>query len=468
MQIFNSLRSRLITLLVGVVFLTATLTSVFGIFALHYDLQDKFNRDILEEIRREVTVLATKLIFDSREKNLTSIEAKELAQELRHEGDEYALRISDNKGQVLFSSQFFNHSEFALPKTAQAGVFTEARTDAGTTVHFFTLPIKNPDTDELYGMLQVGRAADQISIAISDELWIAGVGAAIATLFAILLGNFTAWRILAPIKKMTATAEEISLKNLKKRIHYRGPANDEMSALARTFDRMLDRLSENIKNLKQFTSDASHELRTPLTALSATIDVALAGENTSEYRRALVESQEQIRRMTMLVNDLLTLARADRGAWPIEKKPVNLTLLLKLIATELSPLAAEKRVLVSVKNLPEKLEILGDANKLKQLFLNLNANALKFNRPGGSVVITAKTTSNKVNISVADTGVGIEKSQLKKIFQRFYQVGSSHSTDGSGLGLSICEKIVSAHGGKLTVKSELDKGSVFTVILPKK
>jgi heavy metal sensor kinase len=468
-MIASSLRARLVILVVLVVFLTATLAGVFGIFALQTDLEQKFEASIFKEIEEELAELTTELLFAVKtpaEFALLPSDNK-LKEELAHEGREYAIRISNQDGAVLFASQYFEEPEFGLLANSLTEKFTteKSKTHHETPVRYFTLPIRNPDTAEIYGTLQIGHSTGQITDAITGELWIASGGVLLATLLAIIFGLLAARRILAPIRQMTEAAEEISIKNLKTRIHYRGPASDELAKLAATFDHMLDRLAESLENLKQFTSDASHELRTPLAALLSTLDVALASGNPAAYGEALQNSREEVRRMARLVEDLLLLARADSKALTLAKKPLNLAELLQQITEKLSPLAAEKRVLIETKNLPAELKISGDTDKLQQLFWNLATNAIKFNQAGGVVQLSVTREKKTVSVKVADTGSGIPRNQLKKIFQRFYQVESSRG-GGSGLGLAICKKIVEAHGGKISVQSKLGTGSTFTVSLP--
>ncbi len=469
-MIFGSLRARLIGLLVGTVFLTATLSGVFSIFALRADMINKFDNKILQEIEKELSVLSTDLLFTATTTDEFADLPDELAikNEIIHEGFEYALRISSATGEPIFASQFFEHQQFAPLEQSNLNDFTETKSDQGTPVRFFTVKIINPETNKLYGTLQIGHSTEQIIDAITDQLWVTSLGVLLATLVAVLMGWLTAQKILAPIKKITITAKDLSVKNLKGHIQYRGPPGDELTLLAQTFDQMLNRLGASVANLKRFTSDASHELRTPLTALAATLDVSLASGNPADHKRALREARVEVRRLTRLVEDLLLLARTDSAVLVIQKKPLRLTPFLRTIAENLSPLAAEHRVVITTDELPHDILLEGDADKLYQLFFNLCTNAIKFNHPGGTVRLTIKQSSKRVKINIQDTGQGIRQKERKKIFQRFYQIDSSRTGDSSGLGLAICEKIATAHGGKITVTSKLGKGSTFIVTLPLK
>jgi signal transduction histidine kinase len=211
------------------------------------------------------------------------------------------------------------------------------------------------------------------------------------------------------------------------------------------------------------------------------VEVALRKErNSSEYEQVLRSNLEEINRMSRIVEDLLLLTRTDMGEIPLNRDHVNLTKILREVVDQLSILAQTKNLEVVTSNHDEEVHIFADALRLRQLFLNLIENSIKYTEPGGSIRIilerdheqlfSAEGTEQNasVRIVVMDTGIGIAKEDQERIFDRFFRVDKARSRDqgGSGLGLSICKWIVEAHQGQISVESDLGKGSRFVVRLP--
>lgn len=224
---------------------------------------------------------------------------------------------------------------------------------------------------------------------------------------------------------------------------------------------------------REFVADASHELRTPLTVLLTSVDVVQrddANRLTPFSTATLDDMKSEIRRMTKIVADLLTLARADAGAVNIVKEQVDLAAIAGQIVRSLQPLADDKGVKLELAN-PGKLSIFADRERISQLLLILIDNALKYTPSGGAVKVALGTAQGKkqgVTISVADTGIGIESEYQDLAFERFYRVDKARSREegGSGLGLSIAKWIVQAHGGTIRVESIAGKGSTFIATFP--
>jgi two-component system OmpR family sensor kinase len=263
-------------------------------------------------------------------------------------------------------------------------------------------------------------------------------------------------------------------------LHRRVPteeADEELSRLAETLNRMIGRLQSSFGALRRFTADASHELKTPLTVVRADVERAMHPSATGEERmEALEEAMQEIARMSDLVDSLLTLARADEGRFDLHREPLRLEPLVRDVFETAVILGEDAGVTVALP-LVEDATILGDATRLRQLFLNLITNAIKYTPRGGHVEITLSLRNNdEVGFAVRDTGVGIAAADLEHIFDRFWRadrarsrrpVGDSHGgTGGFGLGLSIAQWIAQAHGGSLTAQSRLARGSIFTVLLP--
>lgn len=265
-------------------------------------------------------------------------------------------------------------------------------------------------------------------------------------------------------------------------LHRRVPADEadeELARLADTLNRMIGRLQTSFGALRRFTADASHELKTPLTVVRADVERAMHPSASGEERmQALEEAMQEIARMSDLVDSLLTLARADEGRFDLVREPINLEPLVRDVYETALILGEGAGVTVSMP-LVEDAVVMGDTTRLRQLFLNLITNAIKYTPAGGQVEMTLSLrNNNEVGFAVRDTGVGIAAADLPHIFDRFWRADKARSRraaadlrgtierGGFGLGLAIAQWIAQAHGGTLTAQSRLARGSIFTVLLP--
>jgi heavy metal sensor kinase len=328
-------------------------------------------------------------------------------------------------------------------------------------IRVYSLPIV--ENDQILGWVQTMQSLGTTEESLDKLRTLLVTGSAILSLLAGFAGYFLATRALAPIDKITNTAHRISIEDLSARLNL-PDTGDEVSRLANTFDEMLERIESGFTRERQFTADASHELRTPLTAMQTILQFTREGERSlPEYRLALDDLAEEADRLQALVEDLLHLARGE-GGLELYKEEIDLSLLLDDVADSLRALA-EKKGFALKTNLPPSLIIFGDTDQLIRLIVNLLDNAIKYTQEG-SVNISAHNEEDHSIIEVADTGIGIQTEHLPHIFERFYRVEASRSSQGVGLGLSIAEQIVLAHGGKLRVTSVSGKGTKFTVFLP--
>ncbi len=275
-------------------------------------------------------------------------------------------------------------------------------------------------------------------------------------------------RGLSPITILTNELKNMSPKN-PIRLPER-KQNDEFKLLFDTINDMVDRMQKVCQQSAQFSGDASHELRTPLTSVKGLIEVALRTERSKEeYIDTLISILEEIERMVRIVEDLLLISKSEAGEILIEKNKVNIKKLLEELCEQLSVLAEEKGVDLKYDELEDK-EIMADKLRLRQVFVNLIDNAIKYNREGGYVRIYSKSEANGISIFVEDTGIGIKEEDLPKVFDRFFRADKSRTREigGAGLGLSICKWIIEGHNGYISVSSRYGEGTTFKVWLPDK
>jgi heavy metal sensor kinase len=318
----------------------------------------------------------------------------------------------------------------------------------------------------------VSQPLDQVldTLRTIRLILLSGTGAGLV--FAALGGLFLARRSLLPVARMTEQARRMSAENLEQRLPVTN-VRDELGNLAATFNELLGRLDDSLSQQRRFMADASHELRTPISVMRTAIGVTLDHEReVEEYRDALMIMDDQVRRLTRVVTDMFTLARADTEKRPLIRGEFRLDLLVEECVRAAEILGSRKGVRVTVAQL-DKTPYSGDEGLLRQLVLNLLDNAIKHTPSTGEVSVGLRTHASEHQIMVRDTGSGIPHEAQPHIFERFYRADKarsrSHSSEfgsGAGLGLSIAQWIASQHGGEVRLVKSDDEGSVFVANLP--
>jgi len=261
-------------------------------------------------------------------------------------------------------------------------------------------------------------------------------------------------------------AQQISASNLSRRIDARG-TQSELGTLAAVLNDTVARLEAAFQRQVRFTADASHELRTPLAVIHTNVQLALSRERSAaEYRKMLETCLRASNRMKNLVDSLLMLARTDAGQLVLQCSTSDLHNVVAECIAMVAPLAEEKRV--TVESDLHSVCVSADSSQIAQVVINLLTNAIRYNREGGRVQVSATTICQHAVLVIADTGVGIPPEGLPHVFERFYRADAARSRDdgGSGLGLAICKTIVEAHGGTIVAHSAAGGGATFTVRLP--
>jgi heavy metal sensor kinase len=361
--------------------------------------------------------------------------------------------------------------EFISQAIAGTGSFTTVETAEGERLRLLAVPVdlgppSGPTPSLPPALLVIGRSTRQIDQASAGLLRTLVIAVPLALALAAGGGIFLSRRALKPVDKIAQTAQEIEENDLSQRINVN--TKDELGRLAATLNAMIARLEKAFQRQKQFTSDASHELRAPLAVIEAESSLTLQKERPpSDYRQSLETISQEAKQMSYLIEQLLNLARADAGKEQWNFTKVNLGKLIANLSGDVEVLCQEKGLSFQLGQ-PQDLLVEGDEARLRELFMNILDNAIRYTPAPGTVSVSLRREGQMAVVAVKDTGVGIPAEDMPFIFERFYRVDKSRSRadGGIGLGLAICQHIAEAHEGKIGVESQVRVGSTFSVWLP--
>lgn len=346
------------------------------------------------------------------------------------------------------------------------------------------LAVKHGPRGETY-MVLMGRAYDEgtefyLAIGVPVRRSLAILEGFVHTYFLavpvvlLLIGLFGWWvarRALMPVQELAAAASAVSVGHLDVRLPEHG-TGDELDALIRTFNNMMERLGRSFEQISQFSVNASHELRTPITAARGQLEVALLSATTpQEFRDAIGGAVQDLEQLSNLVNELLLLAQAESGQLLLHRKPCNLAALVENVLSEHHQATMLKDLRLDTE-MPEKpcfAQV--DRQQFERMLSNLVSNAVRYTPRGGAVRIALAYgggAPGDIRLSVSDTGPGIAPERQPHIFDHLYKIRGVQAAGGSGLGLGLSFALWTArsHGGRIDLKSELGHGSTFTVVLP--
>lgn len=372
------------------------------------------------------------------------------------------IQILDRNGDLLFRSQSLRGHTLSYPELPYKWI------NIVTTEGFDGERIRMAMMQTDYVKIFVAYPLEPVYEVLDSFFYNALFIAPFALIISIVGGWFLASKSLKPVDELTKAAKEITAQNLSRRLPMRD-VDDEIGRLTAQFNDMIERLESSFSQIQQFSVDASHELKTPLTIMRGEIEVALRNKKMSKETRELLKSiYDEVLRLSTIVESLMMLIKSDSGRLVISKEKIDLNKLLQDLVDEMRLLADSKKVTLTFKAQAYPI-VEGDSVRLKQLFLNLLDNAIKYTPPSGTVEVTLTPDDKKVLVQVRDTGIGIPQKDIERIFERFYRAQPKPQdvmTEGSGLGLAIAKWIEEAHGGTITVESQEGRGSTFTVHLP--
>lgn len=385
------------------------------------------------------------------------------------------LQLFDNNGELLNAS---DTTEVQLagnvidPEGLQIVIATREEHAAELVrgnLHYKSLSVPVMVDEINVGVLQAGTslaAVDQLRADLLRSLVLFGL---IITAIAAFFGYYTARSALSPLATVTQIASEITRSDdLSLRIPESRRPPDEVGALIYAFNETMTRLEHLFNAQRRFLADVSHELRTPLTVLQG--NAGLMRRMKTYDEEALVNMSREIARLTRMVEDLLLMAQAESGRLEINLMPVELDTVLLEVFQQAKILAGGNKD-IQIESI-DQIRVLGDADRLKQVILNLISNAIKFTPRDGKIWLKLWREEDEVKLSVRDNGLGIHPDEIRHIFERFYRAERSRSKiidydqKGYGLGLSIANVIMQRHNGRIEVDSVLGKGATFVVCLP--
>ncbi|MFC9432823.1 sensor histidine kinase [Nocardia sp. NPDC057030] len=398
----------------------------------------------------------------------------------RHTSQFYVRSMQDD-GRVYVIKAFGLDAEPALPQAPQIGPLT-VRSAGGGPIEWRTLTVRVPDGTTTVA-LPLNQNFEIVQRLVMLELV---VGLIVLTALAVA-AYFVIRRSLRPLLRVENTAAAIARGDLYRRVPVRG-SNTEVDRLSRSLNGMLTQIQQAFAKteaseaaakrseakMRQFVADASHELRTPLTTIRGFAELYRQGATTDpDLFMDRIERESQ--RMGILVEDLLMLARLDAQR-PLERRQVDLLAVAsdavhsaRAMAAAADPDGSRRRIELEIETGEGTLEIVGDETRLRQVLANLLNNALTHTPPDAAVAVRLTPTADEVLLEVADTGPGLPADEADRIFERFYRTDNSRArtSGGAGLGLSIVQALVTAHGGTVDVRSTEGTGTTFTVRLPR-
>lgn len=381
----------------------------------------------------------------------------------------HSLQVFSPDGRLIWTS-----SNTATPSSIPADVLQRVERDHTVfeTVDSASIPARHVylstvQDGQLRYVLQAQTSLLHYRETLNGLVFLLALGSGTTLLVAWVGSLWLSKKVLAPIDALCTGAETMSETDLGKRLAMDSPYR-EFRRLTQAVNSVLDQFQRSSEVQRNFCEIAAHEMKTPLTILQGNLEVALMKARTpEEYHEVLLNNLQQVDRLIALTRPLLTLAKFTSSKPPVNLVPLAVEPLIQELVDELMLLADDCQITLRFESQPVSV-VLGDAQWLKQALINLLDNALRYTPSGGAVTIRLQAVGHDVTVAVEDTGHGIEPENIPHLFERFYRTDWARAKDsaGTGLGLPIVKEIMDAHGGSISVTSEVNKGSVFTLRLP--
>jgi len=445
-----------------VIFCASTVALEVGVY---FGLGSAINAVIDHELRSRAGGVEEFLDEHVLRKTLTGLRT-ELASHTALQPD--YLVIDDARGNRIFPVRDRAGITKALAAAQPSSIVTSSRLDSSGGTPLRILSVWRTVRGKKF-LLHVGTDLSTPSEVLRRFRLLLILSAPIVLLFASAAGYLVSKSALKPVSELTATARSITAANLARRVVVPN-SGDEVQALAETLNDMLVRIEAGFRRMALFTANASHELRTPIALMRTTSEVALLRANASAvtYREALHRILAESEKSSDLLDDMLHLARADSATHALALKPLDPLPGIEQVCEGIEPLMREKELRLEYKGPASGIQVAGNVDNLRRLWLILLDNAIKYTPGGGSIGICCRVEPERFVCEIRDTGIGIAEIDIPHIFERFYRSRSArnHDQSGAGLGLAIAHWIVDAHHGTIEAESATGNGSVFRVGLP--
>jgi signal transduction histidine kinase len=456
--VFRSLRFRLSAWNTAAVLLIVAVTLIGVREALRFTLMSEHDVTLMDDA--DEVVLSVEKFYPDRAEMFSEMQRKATA----HSDRALFVQLLDPAGEIVHST--------GNPPPMVADLPRQAETPTLVTVGGFRVASRLISKKGLPAYtVRVGASLKTINSDVAKLGQLMIIAGIVILFVAPLFGYFLAGRATRPLARIITTTARLRPNHMEERLPI-GGTHDELDQLSTTINRFLDLLGDYLARNREFVANAAHELRSPLAAVQSSVEVTLDSPRTiEEYQDTLAEIADECGQLRILVNQLLLLAETDIERFPVDKHPVRLE---KLVERSLDMFrgAAEERGIELVCDDNYPIVVDGDADRLRQVLNNLIDNSLKFTPRGGRVRVSSRRDeeARQVVLAVSDTGTGISALDLPHVFERFYRGDKSRQrenlTFGNGLGLSICQSIVVAHGGSIGVESVEGRGATVTVRLP--
>ncbi len=453
----KTLTFRLTTLYAGL--FTVAFILVFSIvyYIVQNELLKMMDQDLMEDIS-DMNEIYEKSGLDGLERFVD--------RESSDDGPENkCFRIIDAKGRIIHTTDLeqWGNWKIKLPPS-----------NTGGEVLFKTIRI--PVRSELKARVMtfpIGQYWIEVAVPLKwnglilsklrKAFWLGGI---FTMFFSILTGWIMARRTLSKIQEIDYVARKIANSNdLSQRVPLKG-TGDELDRLAATFNSMLERLEAFVRELSDMLDNTAHDFKTPLARIRAMAETSLASNDVDSIQEVLVEIINESDRFLSVLNAIMDISEARTGLLDLKPSQISIYELLRELEGLFSGIAKAKSIRFNVAYPERDLIIRADRAKLFQALLNIVDNAFKFTPPGGTVAIWLDRDDQFVKISVSDTGPGIPQDKISRIFERFFRLDSSRSSQGRGIGLALAKAFIEAHGGRIHVESYLNSGSTFSVWIP--
>ncbi|MGN1422381.1 MAG: ATP-binding protein [Oscillospiraceae bacterium] len=417
---------------------------------------------VISEANATSTILAR--LYEDLAVNYSS-EVREVIENFEKKDQMEIMSINKNGEVTLSSSGFSPDKSYNMPDYEAALVSDEGLgvfmgSDGGENILAVTILISRPSSS--YSALRFVTSLSLVDNQLAGIMSASLIISAFVVLIVIFMGLYFVKSICQPLVQISATAKKLAKGDFSERIEIKN--NDEIGDLSRAFNDMADELenSEQIKN--DFISSVSHELRTPLTAIKGWSETLAGGYDPETFSKGMKVITGETQRLERMVEELLDFSRIQSGHFSLQMSTMDVIAELEDALLIYIDKAKKENITINY-NEPEFLcAVYGDKNRLRQVFINIIDNAIKYTDAGGNIDITAEKQESTMTITVADTGCGIAPSDLPKVKAKFYKANSTRH--GSGIGLAVADEIIAMHGGTLELESEPDVGTTVTITLP--